>query len=239
VSKLLCILLYGSLLGAQTAEELVQRNLQAKGGVAKIKALRTLRMSGKLQQGMLSARIASDAMAPNQVRETFTLQGMSEIHAYDGKVGWKISPFEGRKDAEMMGEQELRDIEEDANLWGPLVDYQAQGNKIEYLGHDSIDGDDVYRLKITLKNGDIQYYFLDPETFLEVRVEKVQFIHGTVHESVTESGSYKLVAGVYIPFTQEMGSKQNPENRAKVTWEKIEANVTIDPAEFQMPGKGR
>ena len=239
MSKLLGIFLFSSLLMGQTAEELVQRNLQAKGGADKIKALRTLRMTGKVQQGPMTARLGSDAMAPNQVRETFTLQGMSEIHAYDGKVGWKISPFEGRKDAEMMGEQELRDIVEDANLAGPLVDYQAQGNKIEYLGHDSVDGDDVYRLKVTLKNGDLQYYFLDPETFLEVRVEKVQFIHGTVHEAVTECGSYKLVAGVYMPFTVEAGSKQHPEDRAKITWEKIEPNVTIDPTEFRMPGKVR
>jgi hypothetical protein len=239
VSKLFCIFLYSSLLAGQTAEELVQRNLLAKGGAAKIKAFRTLRMTGKLQQGGMTARIGSDAMAPDKVRETFTLQGMSQIQAYDGKVGWKISPFEGRKDAETMGEEELRDIVQDANLVGPLVDYQAQGNKIEYLGHDSIDGDDVYRLKVTLKNGDLYYYYLDPETFLEVRVEKVQYIHGTVHESVMECGSYKLVDGFYMPFTVEVGSKQNPENRSKITWEKIEANVTIDAGEFHMPGKGR
>ncbi len=239
MSKLLGIFLFGSLLTAQTAEELVLRNLQAKGGAAKIKAIRTLRMTGKLQQGGMTARIGSEAMGPDKIRETFTLQGMSQIQAYDGKVGWKISPFEGRKDAEMMGEEELRDIVQDANLVGPLVDYQAQGNRIEYLGHDSIDGDDVHRIKVTLKNGDLYYYYLDPETFLEVRVEKVQFVHGTVHESVTECGSYKLVDGVYMPFTVETGSKQNPEQRAKITWEKIEPNVAMDAAQFQMPGKGR
>jgi hypothetical protein len=222
-------------LSAQTAEELVSRNLQAKGGVDKIKAIRSLRATGKTRQGGFTAEVGALSMAPNLIRQTFTVQGMTQIQAYDGSIGWKISPFEGRKDPERLGEEELRDVVEDANFFGPLVDYQAQGNRIESLGKDTIDGDDVYRLKVTLKNGDIYYYYLDPETFLEVRVEKVQFIRGAVRESVVECGSYKLVAGVYMPFTCEVGSKQNPEGRSKVTYEKIEPNVAVDPAVFRMP----
>ena len=226
---------FAAILSAQTAEDLVNRNLQAKGGVDKIKAIRSLRATGKMQQGGFTAQVGADSMAPNLLRQSFTVQGMTQIQAYDGSTGWKIAPFEGRKDPERLGEEELRDVMEDANFLGPLVDYQAQGNRIEYIGKDLIDGDDVYRLKVTLKNGDIYYYYLDPETFLEIRTEKVQFIHGAVHESVSECGSYKLVAGVYMPFTCEIGSKQNPESRSKVTFDKIEPNVALDPAEFKMP----
>ncbi len=228
-----------SLASAQTAEELVNRNLQAKGGVDKIKAIRSLRATGKLQQGGMTAQVGTDSMAPNLLRRSFTIQGLTQIQAYDGNTGWKISPFEGRKDPERLGEEELRDVMESAIFLGPLVDYQAQGNRIEYLGKDLIDGDDVYRLKVTLKNGDIWYYYLDPETFLEVRMEKVRFIRGVVHESVIECGSYKLVAGVYMPFTCETGSKQSPGNRSQVTYDKIEPNVTLDPAEFKMPAAGK
>ena len=228
-------ILFVSLLSGQTAEELVRRNLEAKGGLEKLKAIKTLRMTGKVQQGSFTAEVASDAMAPNLLRQGFTIQGMTAIQAYDGKIGWKISPFEGRKDAEIAGEEELRDLVEQADFYGPLADYQARGNKVEYIGHDTVDGDDVYRLKVTLKNGDIYYYYLDPETFLEVRMERVQFIRGAVKESVIECGSYKLVAGVYFPFTVEASSKQNPGAQSKVTFDKIEANVPIDPAEFKMP----
>jgi hypothetical protein len=232
--RILLAFLSISLLSAQTAEELVRRNLEAKGGLEKIKAIKSLRMSGKLQQGSFTADLAQDAAAPNLLRQHFTVQGMTEVQAYDGKSGWKISPFEGRKDPELVGEDELRSLMEAADFYGPLVDYQAHGNKIEYLGHDTIDGDDVYRLKITLKNGDLYYYYLDPETFLEVRTERVQFIRGAVRESVIESGSYKLVGGVYFPFTLEAGSKQNP-GASKITFDKIEANVALDPGEFKMP----
>jgi hypothetical protein len=238
LTKILFAAAFAAALSAQTAEELVNRNLQAKGGIDKIKALRTLRESGKLQNGGFTAQVGQDSMAPNLLRQTFTVQGMTQIQAYDGTTGWKISPFEGRKDPERLGEDELRDIVEDAIFLGPLVDYQAQGSRVEYIGKDLLDGDDVYRLKVTLKNGDLYYYYLDPETFLEIRVEKVQFIRGAVRESVIECGSYKLVAGVYMPFTYETGSKQSPE-RTKVTIDKIEPNVTLDPAEFKMPAAGK
>ena len=195
VAKVLFAAAFATALSAQTAEELVSRNLQAKGGVEKIKASERCAPPGKCKGGGFTAQVGADSMAPNLLRQTFTVQGMTEIQAYDGTTGWQISPFEGRKDPELLGEDELRGIEEDADFYGPLVDYQAQGNTIEYLGHDTVDGDDVYRLKVTLENGDIYYYYLDPETFLEIRTEKVQFIRGSVRESVIESGSYKTGGG--------------------------------------------
>jgi hypothetical protein len=236
--KLLFAAAFAAILSAQTAEDLVNRNLQAKGGIDKIKAIRTLRASGKMQQGGFTVQMGADSMAPNLLRQSFTIQGMTQIQAYDGNIGWKIAPFEGRKDPERLGDDELRDIMENAIFLGPLVDYRAQGSRVEYIGKDLIDGDDVYRLKVTLKNGDLYYYYLDPETFLEVRMEKVRFIRGAVRESVIECGSYKLVAGVYMPFTYEVGSKQSAE-RSKITYDKIEPNVTLDPAEFKMPAAGK
>lgn len=220
---------------AQTADELVQRNLQAKGGIEKIKAIKTTRMSGKMQQGAFVAQVGEEAKAPNLFRQSFTIQGMTAIEAYDGAAGWQISPFEGRKDPELLGEDDLRDLVEQADFYGPLVDYKEKGNTIEYLGKDSVDGDDVYRLKVTLKNGDIFYYLLDPDSFLEVRIERQVFIRGAIRESVTDLGAYKQVAGVYYPFSLESGPKRNPNARSKVTVEKLEANVALDDSQFKMP----
>ena len=223
------------LLHGQTAEELVRKNLLAHGGIDQIKSVKTLRLIGRLQSGSFTAQVGSDAMAPDLRRETFTVQGMTEIDAYDGSTGWKISPFEGRKDPELLGEDELRQLVEDADFYGPLVDYQEKGNKVEYLGHDSVDGDDAYKLKVTLKNGDIAYYYLDPETFLEIRVENVRFVRGAVQEDFREPGSYKLSGGVYYPFSLEYGSKLRPGSSTKVTVDKIEVNVPLDKKRFQMP----
>jgi len=228
---------FTALLSAQTAEELVSKNLQARGGIEKLMAIHSLRLTGRLQEGGLTAQLGRDTVAPDLLRQAITIQGMTMIQAYDGSTGWRISPFEGRKDPELMGDDDLRGFRENADFYGPLVDYQAKGNRIEYLGHDTVDGDDAFRLKVTLKNGDVMYYYLDPETFLEIRTEKLEYIHGSVRESFTEMGSYKLVDGVYFPFAMEMGSMRNPGQRAQITIDKMEANVPIDPAEFRMPAE--
>ena len=220
---------------AQSADELVARNIQAKGGLEKIKAIQTLRMKGRLNQGSFTAVVGQELKRPAMLRTTFTVQGMTAIQAYDGQGGWQISPFEGRKDPELLGEDDLRDLVEDADMDGPLIDYKEKGHTVEYLGRDTVDGDDVYRLKCTLKNGDIVYYYLDPDSSLEIRTERQQFIRGAVRERQTDLGSYKPVAGVMLPYSIESGPKNNPSVRAKVTIESIEANVTIDDAAFKMP----
>jgi hypothetical protein len=217
----------------RTVDDLIAKNTEAKGGLAKIKAITSLRMTGRLQQGDFTALVGQESKAPNLLRQTFTIQNMTQIQAYDGSIGWQISPFNGRKDPELLGEDDMRDLVETADFYGPLIDYKDKGNTVEYLGHDTVDGDDVYRLKVTLKNGDIVYYNLDPDSYLEIRTETQQFIRGSIRERVTDLGSYKQVNGVYFPFSVETRPKQS-SNAAKITIDKIEANVAIPDADFKM-----
>ena len=139
-----------------TADELVQKNIQAKGGLDKIKALNSVRMTGKLDAGGgIVGIVTQENKRPSRLRETFTLQGMTQVQAYDGETGWQIQPFGGHKEPALMGEDDLRDLLIDSDFDGPLVNYQEKGNNVEFLGHDVVDGDDALRLKVTLKNGDI------------------------------------------------------------------------------------
>jgi len=226
----LSVLAYG-----QNAEELVNKNIQAKGGIEKIKAIKSIRLTGKLNGGGgFTAATLQENERPNLVRETFSLQGMTAVTAYDGTTGWQIQPFGGHKDPEFMGEDDLKDLLLDADFDGPLVDFKEKGNAVEFLGHDVVDGDDALRLKVTLKDGDIVYYYLDPDTFLEIRKEVQEFVRGSVRESVTEMGSYKPVAGVMYPYSISQGSKANPAAQT-TTIEKIEVNVPIDKADFAVP----
>jgi hypothetical protein len=220
---------------SQTAEELVNKNIEAKGGMDKIKAAKTRRMTGKLIGGGIVATAGQENMRPNLVRETFSLQGMTQVQAYDGSTGWQIQPFGGRKDPELMGEDDMRDLLIDSDFDGPLVDYKAKGNVIEYLGHDVVDGDDALRLKVTLKNGDILYYYLDPDTYLEIRRETQEFIRGSVRESTSDFGSYKPIAGVMYPFSIASGPKNDPTSWQTVSVEKFEVNMPIDTSEFALP----
>lgn len=226
----LSVLAYG-----QNAEELVNKNIQAKGGIEKIKAIKSIRLTGKLNGGGgFTAATLQENERPNLVRETFSLQGMTAVTAYDGTTGWQIQPFGGHKDPEFMGEDDLKDLLLDADFDGPLVDFKEKGNTVEFLGHDVVDGDDALRLKVTLKDGDIVYYYLDPDTFLEIRKEVQEFVRGSVRESVTEMGSYKPVAGVMYPYSISQGSKANPAAQT-TTIERIEVNVPIDKTDFAVP----
>jgi hypothetical protein len=229
----LCLSLISS---AQTAEELVAKNIEAKGGMDKIMAIKTMRMTGKtvLPGGFVGA-VSQENSRPNLVRETFSLQGMTAVQAYDGTSGWQIQPFGGRKDPQLMGEDDLRDLLIDSDFDGPMVNYKAKGNTVEYLGHDVVDGDDALRLKVTLKNGDILYYYLDPDTYLEIRKEVQEFIRGSVKESATEMGSYKPVAGVMFPFSLASGPKNDPTSWQTTTVDKIEVNVPLENSEFAVP----
>ncbi|MGA7931740.1 MAG: hypothetical protein WCA20_37790 [Candidatus Sulfotelmatobacter sp.] len=97
-----------------------------------------------------------------------------------------------------------------------------------------MDGDDALRLKVTLKNGDIVYYYLDPDTYLEIRKEVQQFIRGSVRDRVVDLGSYKPVDGVMYPFSISEGSRNNPSAQV-TTIDKIEVNVAFQPSDFALP----
>jgi hypothetical protein len=233
--SLLAVVCFSVSASSQTAEELVNKNTEAKGGLDKIKAIKTLRTTAKVNGGGITATATQENSRPNLVRETFSLQGMTAVQAYDGSAGWQIQPFGGRKDPEFMGEDDMRDLLIDSDIDGPLVDYKEKGNTVEYLGHDMVDGDDAFRLKVTLKNGDIIYYYLDPDTYLEIRKETQQFVRGSVREAASSLGSYKPVAGVMFPFSVASGPKNDPTSWQTFTVEKIEANVPLDGSEFAVP----
>jgi hypothetical protein len=225
----------GSLSHAQTADELIAKNIEARGGLERIKAIKTMRVTAKIKGfGGRVMAMGEENSRPDLVRVTTTVQGMTAIQAYDGTTGWQVEPFGGKKDPELMGEDSLRDLLLDADFDGPLVDYKEKGSTVEYLGHDLVDGDDALRLKVMLKNGDIIYDYLDPDTFIEIRREIQQFIRGSVREREESLGSYKPVAGVMFPFAIATGSRNVPDAQATAV-QKIEVNVNIDPADFALP----
>src|SRR6202167_2989583 len=235
LTLLIAVCCFGPLSYSQTADELIAKNIQARGGIEKMNAIKNFRLTGKFEGGGgFTASVGQENERTNLIRYTFTLQGMTAVQAYDGTTGWQIQPFGGKKDPELMGEDDLRDLLLDADFDGPLVDYREKGSTVEYLGHDVVDGDDALRLKVTLKNGDIIYDYLDPDTFIEIRREIQQFIRGSVREREESLGSYKPVAGVMFPFAIATGSRNVPDAQTTEV-QKIEVNVNIDPADFALP----
>jgi hypothetical protein len=159
---------------------------------------------------------------------------LAQIQAYDGKTGWQISPFGGRKDPELMSQDDVKSLQIDADIDGPMVNYKEKGHKAELVGHDSVEGTDCYKVKLTLKNGDVRYYFLDSDSFLEIKMENQSNIRGAVVFTENYYGDYEQVNGLYFPFALESAQKGNQE-RAKFTVDKVEINVPLDDSLFYMP----
>ncbi|HEV3278339.1 MAG TPA: outer membrane lipoprotein-sorting protein [Terriglobia bacterium] len=220
--------------GAQTVDEVIARYVQARGGMDKLKSVRTERISMKFHAGSFEADVVQINKRPDKVRQEFILQGMAQVEAYDGKAGWQLNPFEGRREAELLSEDDTKGLVLDADIDGPLVDYAQKGHKAELVGHDSVEGTDCYKIKLTLKTGDIHTYYLDTDSLMEIKEESQTMIRGAMRESETYYGDYDKVDGMYVPFAIESGQKGDPD-RTKLTVEKVEFNVPVDDAVFIMP----
>ena len=219
-----------------TVDELVSKNIEAKGGADALHALQSLRLSGKLlvNEGQIELAYLQTKERPGELRTEATLQGMTQVEAYDGKDGWKISPFQGRKDPEKMSADDLKPLMEDAEIDGPLVDWKAKGSTVDYLGTEEVDGTLAHKLKVVRKNGDVSFVYLDPDHFLEIRVLTGRVKHGAYEEVETDLGDYEKTAGVFVPTSIESGRKGDPDKQ-KILIDKVEANVPVDEATFHFP----
>ena len=242
--RLLLHSLAASLLGAatlhaQTVDELVAKYAQRVGGTDRIQAIQSVRRIGKFYGGGgFEAKITNENKRPNKVREEFTFGGMTGVNAYDGRTGWKIEPWQGKKDPEPLGEDETKGILEDANFDDPLLNYRAAGNSAEFIGADQLEGTDVYKVKLTLgSNGDVRTYYLDAESGVPIKYEVKRTVRGAEREFEVELGDYKPVNGVLFPFAVATGAKGSASaNKAQFAWDRIETNVALDDAQFSKPG---
>jgi hypothetical protein len=227
--------LFAARLPAQTADDLIAKYVKTVGGMEKIQAVATLRRSGKIALGGgFEAQVVEENKRPNKVRQEFQFQGMTGVNAYDGKTGWKIEPWQGKKDPEALSEEEMKQIVEDADFDDPLVNYQQKGNKVELVGTEQVEGTDAFKLKVTLASGDVRYYYLDNEYFVPIKIEMKRMIRGAEQEFETSLGDYKEVAGWYLPYSVETGRKGS-EDKQKITFTTIEANVAIADTRFAKP----
>jgi hypothetical protein len=220
---------------AMSVDELIAKNLDARGGAAKIQAIKTLKTEGKLLYGgQFELTFAQYQKAPESVRSEASLQGLTAVQAWDGKEAWQISPFQGRKDPEKMTIDDAKSLADDAPIGGQLLDWQARGSKIEYLGTEDVDGTDAHKLKVSLKNGDVEYVYLDPDHFLEIRTVAQRSVRGTQVETVSDFGDYEQVEGVFFPFSIATENKADG-SRQQTTIEHAQANEGMADSLFAFP----
>jgi len=118
-----------------------------------------------------------------------------------------------------------------------IIDYRAKGHKIELLGAEKLDDQDVYHLRVTLNDGWIKDYYLDTKTYLIVALRKAMPLHATGPniESLTTYNDYKPVAGVLFPHSFVERNTATGVVMNTLRWNRIEANIKIDDRQFSPP----
>ena len=232
-------LIAGTLLAApvaaQTADEIIAKNIEARGGHDKIKAINTLRVTGRMTMGPgMEAPFVGKWKRPTMFRLEFTMQGMTGVQAYDGKSGWMVMPFMGKTDPEAMSEEDVKQVDDQADFEGPLVDYKTKGHTIELIGKETVEGTEAWKLKVTRKSGDVSYLWLDSEAWLEIKEEGKRKARGQEFEFESISSDYKEVGGVLFPHSIASKPKGAPEGQT-MTFDKIELNIDIPDGDFKMP----
>lgn len=243
LARLLVFIIGASLLAArgafaQSSAELLAKNLAARGGSEKLASISSIEFTGKLVfPGNFELTYKETRARKNgAARYESTIQGLTLVQGFDGNVGWRINPFEGRRDAERMSADDMRALADDATIDGPLLSASARGSTVSYLGREAFEGTDAYKLRVSDATG-VQYeYFLDPDTYLEIKVVETRKIRGARQVTLTEYGDYEQVNGVYFPFSVESGPLgSSPAQHQQLTIEHAQANVPVTDALFALP----
>jgi hypothetical protein len=220
---------------AQTAEEILAKVLAARGGAAKIHAIKSERVSGQISFGEAGGPFVVELQRPLKMHMQLTIQNQTMVRVYDGKSqGWANNPFAGKANPDPMTEEELKNITEESDFDGPLVDHKSKGNQIELVGKDKFNDKDVWRVRLTTKNNDVRYYLFDANSFLLLKWEGKRKLEDKEVPVESYFSDYREVGGLKFAFAIDSGSSP-ADIMQKIRIEKIDLNPQINEAEFAKP----
>ena len=218
-------------ISAQTADEIIANNLKAKGGVEKLKSISSVKMTAKMSAQGRELPMTVYSKRPNLLRQEIKLPEATVVQAFDGTTAWVIPP--GEEAAREVTGPQAEGARKNADFDSPLLDYAAKGHKVVLVGKDKVGGVEVYHLRLVKKDGNIEHYYIDPTTNLEVkRTAEVDGAGGTqLLES--ELSNYKSVEGMMVPHTIKQSMGGMPVSQ--MTIESIVFNGPMDDSLFKMP----
>jgi hypothetical protein len=172
---------------------------------------------------------------PRKSRLEVDFADKTALQVYDGQNGWKLRPYLNRDDVEPFTTEEARSEETKGDLEPPLVDYAAKGSQVALEGMEQVDGHNAYKLRVTLKNGDVQHVWIDARSYLDVKVEGVpRRMDGKMRTVWIYQRDFKSVQGVMVPYLYETAN-EGSQRTHKMVIEAVEVNRTLDDARFAKP----
>jgi len=216
-------------------EQILERNLEARGGLEAWKAVKTLRMNGSVSVGGEDTRLTIEFKRPGKFRFETEVQDSVVVQAYDGSTAWALPPFGG--EAVRMPEEQADFAKEQADFEGPLIDHEAKGTKLELQGREDVDGRNAYKLSFVNENGNDGTLYLDPETFLELRQRSRREIQGQEVDVVVSLEDYKKVGGIVVAHTIKQSLSVAPAPQV-VSLDSVELNIDLPDDRFAFPDEG-
>jgi hypothetical protein len=233
---LIALTLFPFSIFGQTADDVIAKYIAARGGLARIKALQSERISGTLSFGPgEDGTFVVERERPMKLHTELSLNGQTLVRTYDGKsAGWIYNPFAGIPAVEPMSETDISNIGEEADFEGPFIDSKKKGNQVEYVGKAEVEGKPVNKLKLTNKKGEVRYFYFEATSGL--LLESVATTKEGDKDVLIETffRDYRDVKGLKYPFVVESNSA-SPTQPRKIIATNIEVNVHIDAARFGKP----
>jgi len=219
---------------ADELQDVLDKHYEAMGGLEKIKSIQSAKLTGKMSMQGMELPLTVLSKRPRMARIEFSVQGMTGIQATDGETAWSVMPFMGKPDAEAMPEDEAADLNEQADMEGPLVDWKEKGYQLALMGKEDVEGTSCYKIKVVRKDGKESYAYLDDEYYLQIRNESKRQMQGTEVETVTNFGDFKEVDGLMMAHVMDSGIK-GTDMMQTLTLETVEFGVELDDSVFAMP----
>jgi len=221
-----------------TADQIVQKNIAAKGGLEAWRAVQSMSYSGKMDAGGKQNPLLPfwmELKRPRKTRVEIEFAHDKAVQVYDGANGWKLRPYLGRKQVEPFSQDELKAAAMESDLDGPLVDYAQKGTTVALEGIEQVEGHDTYKLKLSLKGGQARHVWIDAGTFLEVKIEGVpRRMDGKMRSVQVYCRDYRPVNGLTVPFLLE-SVVEGDKKPHRMIIETVVVNPNLEDARFTKP----
>jgi len=221
-----------------SVDQIVERNIAARGGLAAWRAVKTLTIAGELDAGGKPNHALPFVLKEKRQRKSrleVVFKDQTSLQVYDGTQGWKVRPFLNRSEVETYTPAEMKSAAAEQDLDGPLVDYAAKGTQIALAGTEPVEGHPAYKLKLTLKNGDKRNLWIDAGSFLELKMEgQPRKLDGRLHNVAVYFRDYKTEHGLTTPRLQET-AVEGVKQTYKMTIARVAVNEPMDDSLFQKP----